>query len=339
METAKEVFLSRAENFGYKINYVEGNIVLQAPEQFSYTMPDITIKDDEKFVQALERYESIVRDKNNGLTFFNLYKGFEENYDMSFYMSVLLKSLSNTDCQNYVGYINKFCNFLTDKTFTSLNDVHKLIGRGVGEFDVYAENTQEYYGGETPFFMSYIIRKKGLVFKLPLVRYGIDEKTKTAYIYSIQRKRLYNNNNKTIKSVNQYINTVNSGVKEDRDVTPSMLCSLTLFLGMLKSKGIKNVCADSFLTRRYLTAINIESFEKLDDVYHNVVNKFFKMFNRVEKQFEGLEITAYPQEQDSYLHMKISDKVESKNPLLNQLFKVGENYQNVLNVDNPEIIK
>ncbi|MDE6583143.1 MAG: hypothetical protein K2K31_00630 [Clostridia bacterium] len=339
METMREIFLSRAENFGYNVKYVEGNIVLESPEQFSYTMPDISIKDDEKFDEALERYESIIRDKDNGLMFFNLYKGFEENYDMSFYMSVLLKSLSNTDCQNYVGYINKFCNFLEDKTFTSLNDTHKLIGRGVGEFDVFAENTQEYYGGETPFFMSFILRKKGLFFKLPLVRYGIDNKTKTAYIYSIQRKKLYNNNNKTIKSVNQYINTVNSGVKEDRDVTPSMLCSLVLFLGMLKGKGIENVCADSFLTRRYLTAINIESVEKLDDVYHNVVNKFFKMFNRVEKQFEGLQITAYPQEQDSYLHMKISDKVESKNPLLNELFKVGENYEKVFNADNPEIIK
>jgi hypothetical protein len=106
-----------------------------------------------------------------------------------------------------------------------------------------------------------------------------------------------------------------------------MLCSLTIFLGMLQSEGINYIKADGFLTRRYGYFEGITEDEKRDLILHNSIDKFFKTFIRLSIQLNNVNISAYPFDIDSYMHIKLEENISSDNILLNDLFNVGKNYK------------
>jgi hypothetical protein len=49
------------------------------------------------------------------------------------------------------------------------------------------------------------------------------------------------------------------------------------------------------------------------------------LFLRVESQFNGIEITAYPFDIDSSLHLKLGDNISSENSVLNEFYIAGTN--------------
>ena len=119
---------------------------------------------------------------------------------------------------------------------------------------------------------------------------------------------------------------MNSGVKQNRDITPSMLISATMFLGMCKGIGLENIKVADFLTRRfgyYRGAIWTEEAMKLQE---NITNKFLRTFSRLVSQFDGIDIVSYPNDYDSYFNLRLGKNISSTNKLLNDFFQVGYRY-------------
>lgn len=314
-----EKFLSSITySAGYTYEKAGSGLVLIPSAEQQYYMPLIVIKDCLAFEQALIEYAKVI--DSLALTFYRTTK----EHPIEDYLFYLIKSLTNDDCSDLTSYVIRFTKYLKDAFFSQLT-FKKPIGN-LGEYKIIARKCEEYYGAETPFTMHYYLDKPGLRFEIPLIRYGITP-DKKAYIYSVQRKRLYNNRNGRIKSINTLLNKVNSGVKEDRNITPAMLCSLTLFIGMLESEGIHDVMADGFLTRRYGYLDGLTNDDERDAVLSNSVDKFFRLFIRLQAQFKDIDISAYPFEVDSYMHIKLGQNIYSNNELLNELHNIGKTYK------------
>ncbi len=313
------LFLTEICKYGeYNYTFEDEKIILIPREDQQYFMPNLIITNVLDFERVLNEYIETIR--KTSLSFYRL----DSNHQIQDYLFYLIKSLSNDDCQDLISYIKRFIQFLEDKSFSDFNHM-KQIGT-VSSYDVMARKCEEYYGSETPFTIHYYLEKPGLRIEMPLIRYGISS-DKIAYIYSIQRKKIYNNKNCRIKSINTLFNEVNKSIKENRNITPSMLCSLTIFLGMLQSEGINYIKADGFLTRRYGYFEGITEDEKRDLILHNSIDKFFKTFIRLSIQLNNVNISAYPFDIDSYMHIKLEENISSDNILLNDLFNVGKNYK------------
>lgn len=316
-----KMFINEAQRNGeYKVEEVENGALLIPKPEKQFVVPNIIINDINEFDKAIEYYINVIRNTDHGSFWIT------ERHNIDHFLFYLIRGLTNSESQDLTAYVYKYCDYLENDIFDEFKKGIKIGSVNEGEFDVIAKRQESFYGEETAYAMSFSFTNKGINYKLPIVRYGIDTDNNCAYIYSVQRKKLYDNNYSRFKHINEIFNKANKGIREDRDITPSMLCSLTLFMGMLKNKGVKNICADGFLTRRYTTIQGAENDEDRDKVYNNSVDKFFKLFRRIDAQFEGIEITAFPQTLDSFLHMEIGDEVKCDNELLNSLFKMGESY-------------
>lgn len=312
-----DLFFEIVEKSGdYVIKREKTGAYLIPAKEKSYFMPIIWISDIKALDDKLIEYITCVR--SHPIAYFKYAKDKSITQDLF----LLIKSLTNTDTQNFLAYIDKFMDYIRDTRFATL-DERKRLGN-IEERDFFAQRMPELYGGETPYYMQFSYEVPGLFLKLPLVRYGISGDI--AYIYSVQQKKKYNNKHGLIQEAYHYFNRVNSSVKKNRNITPSMLISLTIFLGMLHAKGINEICADGFMTRRYSTYIGAATEEDKAVILNNAVNKFLKLFIRISSQFEGIFISAYPFEQDSYLHLKMKEDVFSENELLDKLFHLGETY-------------
>jgi len=297
--------------------YGENSARLIPRSEQQYYMPLLIVNDLSELEEALQEYIDEIQKGN--LKFYKL----DENHRIKNYLFYLIKSLSNTDCCDFVSYVRKFTSYLRDENF---NDLYYAQNIGmIDKYNIFVRRCDEYYGSETPYTIHYYAEVVGFRFEMPLIRYGINGDE--AYIYSVQRKKLYNNLRSNVKDINSIFNKVNSGIKHNRDITPAMLCSLAIFMGMLKSQGVNYVKADGFLTRRYGYFMGVTEDSERDSILENTVDKFSKLFLRLAEQFEGIDIYAYPFDIDSYFHLVLGDSVSSDNELLDQLYKMGLNYQ------------
>lgn len=308
---------------GYVMEKFGDNSALLIPnDKEQYFMPFLVVilvvRDLSELEEVLQEYINIIEEGN--LKFYRL----DGKHEIKNYLFYLIKSLTNTDCSDFVGYIRKFNIYLRDETFKEL-----YYSQNIGMLDKYnimARWCEEYYGAETPYTMRYYAEIPGFRFEMPLIRYGISDDNEV-YIYAVQRKRIYNNYSSRVKEINSFFNIANSGVKKHRDITPSMLCSLAIFIGMIKSQGINTIKVDGFLTRRYGYFNGVSEDNERDKILHNSVDKFNKLFLRLVEQFDGIEITAYPFDIDSYFHIVLGDNISSNNKLLNELYNIGLSYQ------------
>lgn len=305
-----------------KIVSQKNGIFLCPKRREAFYRPNLVISNFEQLEEELKQYYEYICHSEK--SFYKIDK--EHNIDTYFYY--LIKTLTNSDCQDLLEYIKVFNGFLEDNSFNSLRH-EKVLGKIDLEeghkYDVLAKRTEEYYGSETPFTMRYALERKGFKFTMPFVRYGISGKK--AYIYSIQRKGKINLKYLKIKKINGEFNKVNSGVKDGREITPSMLISATIFIGMLKKAGIEEIKIADFLTRRFGHYNGINSnYEEACKIQANITNKFLKTYIRLVSQFSGINITSYPNDVDSYLSLKLGDNISSTNKLLDIFFRIGLEY-------------
>jgi hypothetical protein len=136
------------------------------------------------------------------------------------------------------------------------------------------------------------------------------------------------------------------------DVTPSSLVSLTVTLSLLASEGIKKIVVPSYLPLRWdaksvMYERKIERFKeagydeaKLDaianefrkdqlHIQRNVTDKLLRNFRRLEYHFDGINVTAYPQDVDDNMHVDIDPNFHAHNDnhLLNNIVSTI-NYKN-----------
>ena len=306
-----------------KIVSQENGIFLCPKRSEDFYRPNLVIGNLEALEEELKQYYDHICNSEK-----NFYK-IDKKHNMATYFYYLIKTLTNSDCQDFLQYIKVFNGFLEDNNFNSLRH-EKILGKIDLEkeghkYDVLAKRTEEYYGSETPYTMRYALERKGFKFTMPFVRY--ENKKKKAYIYSIQRKGKINLNYLKIKKINGEFNKVNSGVKNGRDITPAMLISATIFIGMLKKAGIEEIKIADFLTRRFGHYNGINSnYEEACKIQANTTDKFLKTYVRLVSQFSGIDITSYPNDVDSFLSLKLGDNISSTNKLLNTFFRIGLEY-------------
>lgn len=313
-----DIFLNEVcKNGEYTSVQVDGALVLLPREDLTYYMPKIAIENMQKLEYALTEYINAIRTSSTGC-----YK-IDSTHRINTFLFYLIKSLSNEDCMDFIGYISRVTDYIKDRTFDDLSKI-EVVGK-IRDYYLLARRCEEHYGSETPYTMRFYLSTPSYRFELPLVRYAIDSE-KTAYIYCVQRKKIYKNNKSRVLMVNKMLNEVNSGVKENRNVTPSMLCSLAAFLALAKSEGITQIKADGFLTRRYGHFFGISDDDERDKILANSVDKFFRLFERLEAQSEGIDITSYPLDTDSYMHIRLRDELKSTNPLLDEFYGSSKKY-------------
>jgi len=304
-----------------KIVSQKNGIFLTPQRKHEYYRPNTVVKNVDLLESKLEQYINAIQ--NSGKNFYKI----DDEHTISTYFYYLIKTLTNSDSQDLLEYIDVFIGFLKDDNFSSLKDECKIGRIALGEeehqkYDVLAKRTEEYYGSETPYTMRYALDRRGFKYTMPFVRYGIAGEE--AYIYSIQRKGKVKFRYPRMREIHGSFNRVNSGVKYERDITPAMLISATMFMGMLIGAGIKKVKVADFLTRRFGHYNGINSdFEEASRIQSNITNKFLRTYSRLVAQFNGIEITSYPNDIDSYLSIKLGDEISSSNPLLNEFFQLG----------------
>ena len=243
--------------------------------------------------------------------------------DAPYLLTWLVKNMTNSDCEDPVSHVNRYADFVADKTFEKMR-TPMVLGK-IDDAVFYALNTEEYEAGlETSDLFLFFAENGDATSRLPFLRYGIEqtETEPTAYIYAIQRRTVEDTPfNQDLKRI---FAKANSGVKEYRDVQPSMLCVLSAFTGMLNAKGIERLKVPDCVVRRWGEFWNSDTEESDVAIQTNATNKFLYTFQRLTNQFNGVDVIAYPNDVDSFMHIRISENAESTNPMLQKFFKMGK---------------
>ena len=264
--------------------------------------------------------------------------------DAQYLLFWLFKNITNSDVFDLVGYVNRYADFVCDETFLNLNAeqgvplgvVSREVVEGTGKktetttytANFYAKDMDEYEPGyETPYLMLFWASPVGANVPstekviMPFIRYGV-EHGDTAYVYAIQRRTQQKNDLE--KAVTKICAGSRASVNDFRDVTPSMLCVMASFLGMLNAKGIKKLKVPDLLLHRWGEFWNSDTDEQDTKIQEAATDKFLSVFARLDMQFSGVDIDYYPNEIDSFMHLKLDDEIFSNNDILQKFFVMGK---------------
>ena len=261
--------------------------------------------------------------------------------------------MAGSDYENLPLYVRKRKDFIQDTLFLRFSQEKELIE--LETCTLLAKNKQEPHGLETPYSMNYYFRNHTTCLKLPKVRYGISNGTngKIAYIYCIQNSekqpqkqdgiKTYVSKREVFKNdIENKIKPINSGFKKYRNCEPKMVLSLALFIKQVHDMGIRELAAPDYIPVRYWIRYDengkkIYKNELLDQIQSHTTDAFLRLFLRTEEQIQGVTITAYPDDIDSYLHIKLSNTLTTKNALISKVCNI-EKIDNQLINNSPELL-
>lgn len=337
-----EMFLDVALEMDYRSFRASTLIDLAIDENGNIS--DSQMDEFDKLVKNSEYYRrpvTITKDKRPHLHYALqefLEKNYKENLTYTknkkadYFLYWLLKNLTNSDIDDLVSYVKRYTDFTTDKTFKNLSDAVLLTT--IEDINFYTMNVDEFEAGlETPYLMLFWAEDNKNTSVMPYIRYGIEntEKGKIAYIYAVQRRNYIPVKQPELekpeleKRLDRIFAGANSSVKENRNITPSMVCVLASFMGMLKAKGITEVKAPDFIARRWgeFWQVRDRDDEKQEQIQSNATDKFLRSLIRLDQQFNGIDLIALPNDVDSYLHLKLSRDITTTNATLAKFFNVG----------------
>lgn len=313
-----DMFLQSIEKYDRATVSKNGNMaVVTFDESWRNVMPQMVVPNLDKLEVALRQYLLVTKTVDIKSV------KYDEKHDESYFLHSLLKNIGNDDFENVVEMVRRNTNFLLDTSFSWL-DKKLDLGLIDEENHLLVERVQEYYGFETPYMLKFSIANKHMTYELPLIRYGVEEKNgkKVAYVYAVQRKKVYKNGFDQIEKFEKQIRKINSSVKVNRDLTPSMVLVMTAFCGLAKREGIDEIKMLDFMNRRYFHFKNVTTEEEQDTVQTMTTDKFLKLGLRACDQFEGIDIWSYPNDVDCYLTLKLGSAISSKNQMADSVFKV-----------------
>lgn len=243
--------------------------------------------------------------------------------DSQYLLYWLIKNLTNSDCEDLVSYVNRYTTFTLDNTFDNLNNPIKL--GSINGINFYTNNVEEYESGlETPYLFLFWAEDENGTVVLPFIRYGIEHTPSgnVAYVYAIQRRIVKKSHLE--KQLDRIFAKVNSGIKDFRNISPSMLCVLSTFVGLLKAKSITKLKAPDYIVRRFGSFWGSENDETDARIQASATDKFLIHFLRLDSQFEGVDLQAYPNDIDSFMHLNLSPNISTNNAVLHAFFSMGE---------------
>ncbi len=279
--------------------------------------PEVTVKERDipRLQTALDRFLKNTYVKN---------PIYAREVDANYLLTWLVKNMTNSDCEDPVSHVDRYADFVADETFDNMRTPVRL-GR-MDETVFYSYNTEEFEAGlETSNLFLFFAENGKETAMLPFLRYGIENsgENKTAYIYAIQRRKVPEG--ELSEGLKRVFAKANSGVKEHRDIQPSMLCVLASFTGMLNAKGIQDVKVPDFIVRRWGEFWDSTSEESDIAIQTSATNRFLNTFQRLTNQFEGIEVTAFPNDIDSFMHLTIAEDTHSNNEMLQTFYQMGRN--------------
>lgn len=321
-----------------------------------YLIPRLVIKNKNNFNKLLTEYLALARKKydlsiyQDELTFADV-----ENYEQVINKIILTTLWANAtydDFSESEEFLRKQIAFLKDETFSEYEEP-TIIGYSetLGGY-VEVENVQETILNETPnsLKISVIEPETNERYTFPLVRYGIEDNK--CYIYAVQKNKRYDEENKFKKKVNRRLFQIgeNFDTKNDtyenygegnlKDVSASFVVASNIALGLLASKGITDIVVPSILIERWNakeTGIIVKSKreensqeyidsnkEEHNKIQNNLTEKLLRTFLRIVSHNKTFNVTAYPFDIDSSLHIKTSEELDCNNTLLNETFLIGE---------------
>lgn len=270
-----------------------------------------------------------------------------------FCLAGLWLNATYADYANPIEFIKRYTNFLKDHTFDDFfetKNIRNIQTLKNAQLSIKLINQEEFQ--ETPEAMQFTISKDGVEKKLPRIAFGISDLD--AYIYGIQGYKT-EEDPQEIKPVNRarYQSYRKKNYPEDyrnsyNRLEPYAYISLFAFLCLLKNKGINKVYMPSILPERYESKEMVSRMKEKDKIkeiksqglkrkerrkaineikkqdnehqriQNTMTNKFLTYITRMVCDVPGLEIYAYPDQNNGFLVTDIS-RMHS-NPTTNLIF-------------------
>ncbi len=302
-ENILEFFFQEIHKYGkYEIVTEDSVIKIKTDLDHEYYKPVIVITDLEALKTALINY---VRALNE---FYLKHNNLEHYHNLSFFMNHLFLNMTYSDAQDLTSYIEKRTTFFSNTHFQEYQKPTLLLREGGVEY--YVQYAIDAPGLEAPFKLLFSMKIGDVFYPLPLVRYAFDENN-VCHLFSVQfgRGRKYAVEEDTYKKT---VNKINSGVNKYRNVSPGFVLSFKLFLFLLEQYNVSKIKVPDFLFCRYKNYFGAQTTVKSDAILTRILDGFLLLIQRMEYQFSGFEITAYPNDIDSYTHIKLNGTVSDR---------------------------
>lgn len=290
-----EYFFTELKKKGkYNTTFVGMGAIIEPRKEQQYYKPNIFVKDLKElelalleFVQAL----NIFYCKNNNL---------EDYHDLSFFFNNLLINMTATDAEDLTKFIYRRIAFFNNEQFAELDEPQILHEENGVAYC--AQRVLESPGLETPYVLVFYMQLEDAYYNLPLIRYAFDEDG-TCHLFAVQYGR-----DRVMEFDEQFkriVNTVNTGITKYRNVSPSFVLSLSMFIELLQKEGVTKIVSPDFLCGRYRKYIGASSVKRSDMILERILNNYLRLLQRMEVQIEGLTIDAFPNEVDSFTHISL----------------------------------
>ena len=184
-------------------------------EQVLNDIPNLYIKDKNEF------YKNLINYVNKSLIFYNL----EETYDnIKIVLSFIFINITNVEMNDLNTYLSKYISFMDDKILLNKSG-EKNTTLGLLKYQIQKQSMQQ----ETPYCFKSYFENNNSKYALPRISFGIEKGV--CYIYAIQNKdSKINIDSKYNFEVKQKLKTINSSISKYRNVTPSFVVALSLFI-------------------------------------------------------------------------------------------------------------
>ncbi len=260
-------------------------------------MPNLYIKNKDSFYRTLTEYVY------KALKFYKLN---ETKDNIKIILSFLFINITDKEMSNIENYVRKYINFLDDKLLSNKYG-EKNTELGEIKYEVCMQGYQQ----ETPYCFKSRFQKGDSEYFMPRISFGISEGI--CYIYAIQNKDKKTNIDSQFNlEVKEKLRTINSGISKYRNVTPSFVVALALFISFLKENNINKVkvvtplpirqknrdLSAEYKIKFYSMSGNLEKEQieilkneienkKLNDDYNSTI-KFVNCFNRLKLHFDNI---------------------------------------------------
>lgn len=310
--------------FRMGFNVVEGNNVSKNLFNFYINNYDLFIRKLQEYVYSVSKLYDISLNED----------------EIKKILILLWANITNEEMLNIDNFVQKYIDFINNNEFNG--KCGKTIITDLGSIDFNFD--KQSYKQETPYCFNSsfngFIKGHEVIYHLPRISYGIRDNK--CYIYAIQNKEKNGNNlyqEQYGELVRKRMNSLNSGVKKYRNVSPSAITALILFMTILNGYNYKNfevVCNlpirhqnrklvnDFLLISKYAT-LSKDEYDKvkkiMDDddirIRDNTILKFQNNFRRLVNHF-AMILSVSPNELNENIFLTINS-MDSNNEFINQI--------------------
>ncbi len=304
-------------------------------ETHNLQIPTLYISNPQEFEKLLYKYIELA------------YPFYDKNYfdnEHDYIKAIITFLFVNMTVEDFLSpndYLQKRIDFFKNNIENNIDETF-VLGNSHYIGNIMATINKEKIYEETPFSLNF----KTETSSFPSVRFGIHNNT--VYIYAIQNTK----NSKLDKKTNRILYKINDGFDTTYEsfdnihdyenltgITNSTIVAATLALSFFSKLGYVNVRMPSFLPVRYnskemarekkilklkndmnLDEKNQNMMKINEEIQRNISDKFIRTFRRIAYHFDNINISSYPFDVDSCLHITMNSSIHCNNALLNDLF-------------------